>query len=72
MPFSASPQRNAWSYTTDAPVVVASAPAPVQKQRVLARPGMTEAKFAALSARTWRRIFRRKAKSPIVMMIPKT
>jgi dephospho-CoA kinase len=32
-------------------VVVASAPAPVQKQRVLARPGMTEAKFAALSAR---------------------
>src|SRR6185312_14767820 len=32
-------------------VVVASAAAPVQKQRVLARPGMTEAKFAALSAR---------------------
>lgn len=32
-------------------VVVASAAAPVQKERVLARPGMTEAKFAALSAR---------------------
>ena len=32
-------------------VVVASAPAQVQRQRVLARPGMTEAKFAALSAR---------------------
>jgi len=32
-------------------VVVASAPAHVQTARVLARPGMTEAKFAALSAR---------------------
>jgi dephospho-CoA kinase len=32
-------------------VVVASAPAPVQTERVLARPGMTAAKFAALSAR---------------------
>jgi dephospho-CoA kinase len=32
-------------------VVVASAPAHIQKQRVLARPGMTEAKFAALAAR---------------------
>jgi dephospho-CoA kinase len=32
-------------------VVVASAPAAMQKARVLARPGMTEAKFAALSAR---------------------
>lgn len=32
-------------------VVVASAPAQVQKERVLARPGMSEAKFAALSAR---------------------
>ncbi len=32
-------------------VVVASAPAHVQRQRVLARPGMTEAKFTALSAR---------------------
>jgi len=32
-------------------VVVASAPAHVQKQRVLARPGMDEGKFAALSAR---------------------
>jgi dephospho-CoA kinase len=32
-------------------VVVATAPAQVQKARVLARPGMTEAKFAALSAR---------------------
>ena len=32
-------------------VVVASAPPEVQRQRVLARPGMTEAKFAALSAR---------------------
>ncbi len=32
-------------------VVVATAPAHVQKERVLARPGMTEAKFAALSAR---------------------
>lgn len=35
---------------TDA-VVVASAPAHVQKSRVLARPGMTEEKFAALAAR---------------------
>jgi len=32
-------------------VVVASAPEQVRKERVLARPGMTEAKFAALSAR---------------------
>ena len=32
-------------------VVVASAPAHVQRQRVLARPGMTEEKFASLSAR---------------------
>ena len=32
-------------------MVVASAPEQVQRQRVLARPGMTEAKFAALSAR---------------------
>lgn len=32
-------------------VVVASAPAHVQRARVLARPGMTEPKFAALSAR---------------------
>jgi dephospho-CoA kinase len=32
-------------------VVVASAPVHVQKERVLARPGMTEPKFAALSAR---------------------
>ena len=32
-------------------VVVASAPAPIQRQRVLARPGMTEEKFAALNAR---------------------
>lgn len=32
-------------------LVVASAPAHVQRQRVLARPGMTEEKFAALSAR---------------------
>ena len=32
-------------------VVVASAPSHVQKERVLARPGMTEEKFAALSAR---------------------
>lgn len=32
-------------------VAVVSAPAPVQKQRVLARPGMTEAKFAAILAR---------------------
>jgi dephospho-CoA kinase len=32
-------------------VVVASAPEHVQRQRVLARPGMTEAKFTALSAR---------------------
>jgi len=35
---------------TDA-VVVATAPAHVQRQRVLARPGMTEAKFEALLAR---------------------
>jgi dephospho-CoA kinase len=32
-------------------VVVASAPAHVQKERVMARPGMDEAKFAALSGR---------------------
>ena len=32
-------------------LVVASAPAPVQRERVLDRPGMTEAKFVALSAR---------------------
>ncbi len=32
-------------------VVVASAPAHVQRQRVLARSGMTEAKFTALTAR---------------------
>jgi dephospho-CoA kinase len=32
-------------------VVVATAPQAVQRQRVLARPGMTEAKFAALAAR---------------------
>jgi dephospho-CoA kinase len=32
-------------------VVVASAPAAVQRRRVLARPGMSETKFAALSAR---------------------
>ena len=32
-------------------VVVATAPEGVQRQRVLARPGMTEAKFAALAAR---------------------
>ena len=32
-------------------VVVATAPAHVQRERALARPGMTEAKFAALSAR---------------------
>ena len=32
-------------------VVVASAPPQIQKARVLARPGMTEEKFAALSAR---------------------
>jgi dephospho-CoA kinase len=32
-------------------LVVASAPAHVQRERVLARPGMTEEKFAALSAR---------------------
>ena len=32
-------------------VVVATAPAHVQRQRVLARPGMTEAKFEALLAR---------------------
>lgn len=36
--------------TVDA-VVVASAPAHVQKERVLARPGMNEPKFAALTAR---------------------
>ncbi|MES2472781.1 MAG: dephospho-CoA kinase [Pseudomonadota bacterium] len=35
---------------TDA-VVVATAPSEVQRQRVLARPGMTEAKFNALLAR---------------------
>ena len=32
-------------------VVVATAPEPVQRARVLSRPGMTEAKFAALLAR---------------------
>jgi dephospho-CoA kinase len=32
-------------------VVVATAPAHIQRQRVLARPGMTEAKFAALLGR---------------------
>ena len=32
-------------------VVVATAPQAVQRQRVLARPGMTEAKFAALAGR---------------------
>jgi len=32
-------------------VVVATAPEEVQRQRVLARPGMTEAKFQALAAR---------------------
>jgi dephospho-CoA kinase len=32
-------------------VVVASAPADVQRRRVLARPGMTEAKLAAILAR---------------------
>jgi dephospho-CoA kinase len=32
-------------------VVVATAPAHVQKERILARPGMTEAKFAGLAAR---------------------
>jgi dephospho-CoA kinase len=32
-------------------VVVATAPPHVQRQRVLGRPGMTEAKFAGLSAR---------------------
>jgi dephospho-CoA kinase len=32
-------------------VVVATAPAAVQRQRVLTRPGMTEAKFDALAAR---------------------
>ena len=32
-------------------VVVATAPAHVQRERVLARPGMTDAKFTALSAR---------------------
>jgi dephospho-CoA kinase len=32
-------------------VVVATAPESVQRQRVLARPGMTEAKFQALAAR---------------------
>jgi dephospho-CoA kinase len=32
-------------------VVVATAPEHIQRQRVLARPGMTEAKFEALLAR---------------------
>ena len=32
-------------------VVAATAPQAVQRQRVLARPGMTEEKFAALTAR---------------------
>jgi dephospho-CoA kinase len=32
-------------------VVVASAPEHIQRERVLARPGMSEAKFAALKAR---------------------
>jgi dephospho-CoA kinase len=34
-------------------VVVATAPEPAQRQRVLVRPGMTEAKFNALAARQW-------------------
>jgi dephospho-CoA kinase len=34
-------------------LVVASAPSQVQRARVLARPGMTEEKFTALSARQW-------------------
>ena len=34
-------------------VVVVSAPAPVQKARVLARPGMTEERFAAIVAKQW-------------------
>jgi len=34
-------------------VVVASAPEAVQRARILARPGMTEAKLAALLARQW-------------------
>jgi dephospho-CoA kinase len=34
-------------------VVVATAPEAVQRQRVLDRPGMTEAKFNALAARQW-------------------
>jgi dephospho-CoA kinase len=32
-------------------IVVVSAPEPVQKERVLARPGMTEAKFSAIVAK---------------------
>jgi dephospho-CoA kinase len=32
-------------------IVVVSAPEPVQKERVLARPGMTEAKFSAILAK---------------------
>jgi dephospho-CoA kinase len=34
-------------------VVVASAPDHVQRQRVMARPGMSEEKFSALKARQW-------------------
>jgi dephospho-CoA kinase len=34
-------------------VIVVSAPAPVQKGRVLARPGMTQEKFAAIVAKQW-------------------
>ena len=34
-------------------VVVVSVPPEVQKARALSRPGMTEARFAALSARQW-------------------
>jgi len=32
-------------------IIVVSAPAPVQKERVFARPGMTEAKFSAILAK---------------------
>ena len=34
-------------------VIVVSAPAPVQKARVLARAGMTEERFAAIVAKQW-------------------